>query len=73
MTDTAVAFDPFEDGFVEWPYDQYARLRAAEPVHRSDLLQGWVLTRYEDIAALLKDPTLSVEIENAVPNEHHEG
>ena len=69
MTDTTVAFDPFEDGFREWPYDQYARLRAAEPVHRSALLQGWVLTRYEDIATLLKDPTLSVEIDNATPND----
>ena len=73
MTETAVAFDPFEEGFVEWPYDQYARLRAAEPVHRSDLLQGWVLTRYEDIATLLKDPTLSVEIDNATPNDITKG
>ncbi len=67
MTDTSVAFDPFEEGFVEWPYDQYARLRSAEPVHRSELLGGWVLTRFEDIASLLKDPTVSVEIDRANP------
>jgi cytochrome P450 len=62
---TAVAFDPFEPGFVESPYDQYARLRATDPVHRSELLGGWVLTRYDDVARILRDPTISVELENA--------
>jgi cytochrome P450 len=62
---TAVAFDPFEAGYVESPYEQYARLRATDPVHWSDLLSGWVLTRYEDVARILRDPTISVEIENA--------
>src|SRR6476619_6726191 len=62
---TAVAFDPFEAGYVESPYEQYARLRATDPVHWSDLLSGWVLTRYDDVARILRDPTISVEIENA--------
>ena len=62
---TAVAFDPFEPGYVDSPYAQYARLRATDPVHRSDLLGGWVLTRYDDVARILRDPTISVELENA--------
>ena len=62
---TVVAFDPFEPGFVESPYEQYARLRATDPVHRSDLLGGWVLTRYDDVARILRDPSISVELENA--------
>jgi len=62
---TAVAFDPFESGFVESPYEQYARLRATDPVHRSELLGGWVLTRYEDVARILRDATISVELEKA--------
>src|SRR3954467_7125430 len=62
---TAVAVDPFEAGYVESPYEQYARLRATDPVHWSDLLSGWVLTRYDDVAHILRDPTISVEIENA--------
>ena len=37
-------FDPFEDGFVESPYDQYARLRDGDPVHHSKLLHGWVVS-----------------------------
>ena len=60
-----VAFDPFEAGFVASPYDQYARLRAQDPVHWSDLLEGWVLTRHDDVVALLRDPTVSVELDNA--------
>ncbi len=65
--DASVRFDPFEDGFTEWPYDQYARLRAADPVHRSEVLQGWVLTRYADVDRLLKDPATSSVIDNATP------
>jgi cytochrome P450 len=61
----AVAFDPFEPGFVAWPYDQYARLREHDPVHRSALLEGWVLTRYDHVTTLLRDPHISVELDNA--------
>jgi cytochrome P450 len=67
VAEQAVRFDPFEPGFVESPYEQYARLRAADPVHRSDLLGGWVLTRHDDVAAVLRDPTVSVELANASP------
>jgi cytochrome P450 len=64
-----VAFDPFEPGFVESPYGQYARLRAQDPVHWSELLQGWVLTRHDDVVALLRDPDISVELDNARPSD----
>lgn len=60
-------FNPLEEGFIDWPYDQYRRLRAEDPVHRSDLLHGWVITRYADVDALLRDPTVSAEIDNADP------
>jgi cytochrome P450 len=60
-------FNPLEDGFVEWPYDQYRRLRAEDPVHRSELLQGWVVTRYADVDAILRDPSVSSVIDNADP------
>ena len=70
---TAVAFDPFEPGYVESPYAQYARLRTTDPVHWSDLLEGWVLTRYDDIARVLRDPTISVELDNARPTAVVEG
>jgi cytochrome P450 len=63
--DAPVAFDPFEPGFVQSPYEQYARLRRHDPVHWSELLEGWVLTRHDDVVALLRDPTISVELDNA--------
>ncbi len=62
-------FNPLEDGFIDWPYDQYRRLRAEDPVHRSDLLQGWVVTRYADVSRILRDPASSAVIDNAVPTD----
>jgi cytochrome P450 len=64
MAETAVAYNPFEPGFIEDPYSRYAAMREGDPVHRSPL-DFWVLFRYEDIARLLHDPSLSVEDRNA--------
>jgi cytochrome P450 len=66
----AATFDPLEEGFVEWPYDQYRRLRAEDPVHRSELLHGWVVTRYDDANAILRDPSVSSVIDNADPTPY---
>ena len=55
MTDTtAPAFNPFEPGFMENPYAQYARLREAEPVHQTPM-GFWFLSRYDDVVQLLRD------------------
>ena len=64
----AAVFDPFEEGYVENPYPQYARLRAGAPVHRSALLHGWVVTRFADVSKLLRDSSISSDIHNATPN-----
>jgi len=61
-----VTYNPFEPGFTENPYPQYAAMRATDPVHLTPL-EFWVLFNYEDIARFLKDPTLSVEDANARP------
>ena len=37
------------------PYPFYHRLREADPVHWSDANGGWMLTRYDDVLATLKD------------------
>jgi cytochrome P450 len=68
VTDRAtapIAFDPGEPGFVASPYEQYRRLREHDPVHWSELLEGWVLTRHDDVVAVLRDPSVSVELHNA--------
>jgi cytochrome P450 len=66
MSDTSVAYNPFEPGFTDNPYPHYRELREADPVHHS-LMGVWILTRYRDVFSLLRDPSLSVEDRNAAP------
>jgi cytochrome P450 len=65
-TGEPVMFNPFEPGFFEDPYRQYAVLRERDPVHRSPL-EVWVLFRYDDVVRTLRDASLSVQIDNATP------
>src|SRR5207245_1532553 len=51
----AVEFDPLLPEFVADPYPFYARLRTEDPVHQSPM-GLWVLTRYDDVARVLRDP-----------------
>ena len=49
------AFNPMDPEFLADPYPTYHRLRDEDPVHHSPL-DFWVLTRYEDVVAVLRDP-----------------
>jgi pimeloyl-[acyl-carrier protein] synthase len=49
------AFNPMDPEFLANPYPTYHRLRREDPVHHSPL-DFWVLTRYEDVVAVLRDP-----------------
>ncbi len=60
-------FDPFAPGFIASPFEQYAALRDHDPVHRSRLLESWIVTRYGDVDRLLRDSSLSSDIANATP------
>jgi cytochrome P450 PksS len=54
------------------PYPFYARLRAEEPVYRvtlPDRRPAWLLTRYDDVAAALKDERLAKDPHNALTPE----
>ena len=53
--------------FVDDPYAQYAQLRADDPVHRSDLLFGWVVTRFDDVGKILRDTSMSSNVRHATP------
>jgi hypothetical protein len=55
-----IQFNPMDPDFVADPYPMYHRLRAEDPVHRSPL-GFWVLTRYADVIAMLRDPRLIKE------------
>jgi hypothetical protein len=37
------------------PYATYRQLRSTDPVHRRRLVDAWALTRYRNIAAVLRD------------------
>jgi cytochrome P450 len=57
----AVAYDPRRPEVIADPYPALRRLRDEDPVHRSEVLGGWVLTRYADVRAALADPRLSAD------------
>ena len=56
--------NPFEPGFFDNPYEQYAALREHEPVHLTPV-GAWMVSRHADVSRLLRDPKLSVEARNA--------
>lgn len=47
------------------PYPAYHALRQRDPVHWSELIQAWVLTRHADVSAVLRDPRFSANNQNA--------
>lgn len=53
------------------PYPVYARLRSEAPVYRTKvafwLPALWVITRYEDVVSVLKDPRFSKDYTQAYP------
>lgn len=59
MIPTATAtLDPYALGSAEVlhnPYPVYARLRVSDPVYYSSDWNGWVVTRYQDVYAILQD------------------
>ncbi len=55
--------DPFAPGFYDDPYEQYAGLRDHDPVHQS-VFGTWMVTRWDDVHALLRKPGTSVEDRN---------
>jgi len=54
VTVTRVEFNPFLPEVLENPFPLYHRLRTEDPVHESPL-GLWVLTRYDDVASMLRD------------------
>ncbi len=61
--------DLFDPAFIADPYPTYARLRLAAPIHRVTLPDGrglWLITRYEDVSAFLKDERFVKEERNAL-------
>ncbi len=41
------------------PFPLYARLQEQDPVHWSEALKGWVITRYDDVRQVMMSPSMS--------------
>ena len=54
---TLTGFDPFAPEVTADPYPDYARLRDQAPVCWIPEQNMWMVTRYDDVAAVLHDPT----------------
>ena len=52
---SGVSYNPLSAETAQDPYPTYAKLRARDPVHRSQLMNAWVFTRYADADAILRD------------------
>ena len=53
---------PIDPATIADPYPRYQQLRTEDPVHWHQGLNGWVLTRYADVLAALRDQRLSSEL-----------
>jgi cytochrome P450/nitrite reductase/ring-hydroxylating ferredoxin subunit len=72
--DHGLDFDPEEPEQRECPFDLYRRARQEMPIFYSERFDLWVVTRYDDIVRILKDPlhfssAQSLAVGTAVPPE----
>jgi cytochrome P450 len=50
------SFDPLDPDYLEDPYPYFARFRYEAPVFYAPKIDFWVVSRYEDIMRIVKDP-----------------
>ena len=48
-------FDPLSPGYLADPYPYYARFRKEAPIFYAPRIDFWVVSRYEDVARIVKD------------------
>lgn len=49
-------FDPLSPGYLADPYPYYERFRREAPIFYAPKIDFWIVSRYEDIARIVKDP-----------------
>ena len=65
--DARVSFNPVSSKLRRDPYPIYRKLRERDPVHRSRLFDGWVLSKHADVDAVLRDhQRFANDVRNAV-------
>ena len=69
MREGTVTVDPWDlltPSALADPFPVYRALREHDPVHWSESAHGWLVTRYDDVVACLKDERLSAARVGAV-------
>ncbi len=61
---SSFVYDPNRPGFDEDPHPVYDHMRRSVPVYWWPEARGWVVSRYRDVNALLRDPRMSVEVKD---------
>ncbi|KPF67303.1 hypothetical protein IP88_12395 [alpha proteobacterium AAP81b] len=64
---TGLELTVFDETFRERPHERFAALRSACPVHHDAQMNRYLLTREAEVAAVLRDRSMSVQRENAAP------
>lgn len=54
-------FNPLAPGALANPYPMYKALREEAPWYWSEMFEAWILTRYEDVDAVLNHPRFSAD------------
>ncbi len=62
--ETGIVFNPSAPELREDPYPFYRRLRETDPFHKSRAADGYVLSRYDDVIAVLRDASFSADERN---------
>ena len=62
-------FDPYSEHFARDPYSVYRRLREKQPIFYYEDWDLYLLSRYEDIAALVNDPRLVRTLDHITPED----
>ena len=65
---TQAPYDLANPEALEDPFPLFQRMRREDPVHWSEAMQAWVLTRHDDVHKALRDPRLSANRLDALVN-----
>ena len=74
-----INYDPFFSAHSEDPYPTYADLRRSAPVYWAERSKTWVISRYDDVMAVLKDTArfssdaMATVLVGATPKRSYDG
>jgi cytochrome P450 len=58
-SDRSRRYPLLDAAFLDDPYPSYRQLREHDPVYMDRRFLGWIISRYDDVQAVLRDPTVS--------------